>query len=134
MATENIRQLVTRESGANVMNKRFVTEAAAGIVNRTSVAGGRVDGVCATVSYGFTGTPIPTGDEAPVAKSGDVIMEAGAPLADGTVVMSGADGRPIPFVAGGGALSAGRIVNGGAALAIGDDCTVELFATPQATV
>lgn len=127
MATENILQIVSRQAGTNVTNARFVAEAAGGIVNRTSVIGQRADGVVAMVSTGAIGTTIAAGDEVPVATAGDVIMEAGAAVADGAEVMSDASGRAITFAVAANQYAAGKVVNGSSASAAGQQLSVKLY-------
>ncbi len=134
MATENIKQLVTRQAGTNVTNKRFIKEAAGGIVNRCDTQGERVDGVCAEPSIPLNGASqaIAAGEEASVCKGGDVIVESGAAVADGARVMTDNVGRAITFAAGGGQLAVGRVVNGSSSNAAGQDLTIELLLEPQA--
>lgn len=127
MATENIGQIVTREAGTDVTNKRFVDEIAGGKVNRASTQGQKVNGIVAMVSTGFTGTTIATGHPAPVAKSGDIIVESGAAVADDTEVMTDAAGRAIPFVAAANTYAVGKVVNGTSASAAGEDLTITLY-------
>jgi hypothetical protein len=134
MATENIKQLVSRQAGTNVTNKRFVKEAVGGVVNRCDTQGERVDGVCAepSIPVNAASQAIAAGEEASIAKGGDVIVEAGAAVADGARVMTDNVGRAITFAAGGGALAVGRVVNGSSAAAAGQDLTIEMILEPQA--
>ncbi len=132
MATENNLQILSKQAGTNVTNKRFVVEVAGGIVNRAG-AGVATDGVIAMVSTGTTGTTIAAGDEAPVSQPGSTtIVEAGAAVADRARVMSDASGRAITFAAGGGAVAVGEVVNGSSAAAAGDDLSVKLYPKSQA--
>lgn len=132
MATENPIQIVSKQAGTNVTNKRLVTEVAGGIVNRTTAATDVPAGVVAMESTGATGTTITAGDEVPVCTSGTVIGESGAAVADRARVMSDASGRFITFAAGGGALAVGEVVNGSSASAAGQDLSIKLYPTPTA--
>jgi hypothetical protein len=133
MATENILQTVSRQAGTSVTNKRFLVEAAGGIVNLCTASTQAVAGVCAMVSTGTTGTTIAAGDEVPMAILGStVIVESGDVVADNARVMSDATGRAITFAAGGGAIALGRVVNGSSASAAGQNLSIQLFAVPQA--
>lgn len=129
MATENIAQIVTREAGTDVTNKRFVVEIADGKVNRASTQGQKVHGIVAMVSTGFTGTAIASGDPAPVAKSGDIIVESGAAVSDNVEVMTDNVGRAIPFVAAANTYAVGKVVRGTSASAAGEDLTITLYPT-----
>jgi hypothetical protein len=133
MATENILKIVSRIAGTNVTNKRFVKEAAGGVVDRTTANTDVVAGVVAMVSTGTTGTTIAAGDEVPMAIPGsNVIVESGDAVADRARVMSDASGRAITFAAGAGALAVGEVVGGSSASAAGQDLSVKLYAQPQA--
>jgi hypothetical protein len=134
MATENPGQIVSRQAGTNVTNHRFVKEAAGGIVNRCDTQGERVDGVIVdnAIPYNASSQAITAGEEAPVCKGGDIIVEAGAAVADAARVMTDNVGRAITFAAGGGALAVGRVVNGTSAGAAGDLITIRLQLEPQA--
>jgi hypothetical protein len=134
MPTENPGRIVSRQAGTNVTNFRFVKEAAGGIVNRCDTQGERVDGVIAdkSIAVNASSQAITAGEEAPVCKSGDVIVEAGAAVADAARVMTDTAGRAITFAAGGGALAVGRVVNGTSAANAGDLITIQLLLEPQA--
>jgi len=127
MATENILELVSREAGSGIVNKRFVTEVAGGKVNIVLLSATQSHGVVAMRSYGKTGATIAAGDECPVAKDGDVIVESGAAVADGAEVMADTTGRAITFAAGVGAIATGKVVNGSSASAAGQDLSVRLY-------
>lgn len=129
MATENILELVSREAGANVTNKRFVKEIAGGKVDRTSVQGERPNGVIADRSRPINATDqsITAGNPAPVAKKGTVIVESGAAVADGAEVMTDTVGRAITFAVLVGQFAAGRVVNGSSSTAAGQDLSIELY-------
>lgn len=134
MPTENPRGLVSRIANTNVTNMRFVKEAAGGKVNRCDTQGERVDGVACqpSIPYNAASQAITSGEEVSVAKTGDIIVEAGAAVADAARIMTDNVGRAITFAAGGGALCVGRVVNGTSAGAAGDLLTVELLNEPQA--
>ena len=132
MATENPLQIVSRIAGTDVTNKRFVKEAAGGIVSRTTANTEAAAGVVAMVSTGTTGTTISAGDEVPVCTAGNVIVESGAAVADRARVMSDSAGRAVTFAAGSGALALGEVVGGSSASAAGQDLSVKLYAQPQA--
>jgi hypothetical protein len=134
MATENPGQIVSRQAGTNVTNHRFVKEAAAGVVNRCDTQGERVDGIVSdnAIPVNASSQAITAGEEAPVAKGGDIIVEAGAAVADAARVMTDNAGRAITFAAGGGALAVGRVVNGTSAAQAGDLITIRLLLEAQA--
>jgi hypothetical protein len=134
MATENPGQIVSRQAGTNVTNHRFVKEAAGGVVNRCDTQGERVDGIVSdsAIPVNASSQAITAGEEAPVAKGGDIIVEAGAAVADAARVMTDNAGRAITFAAGGGALAVGRVVNGTSAGAAGDLITIRLLLEAQA--
>lgn len=137
MATENPGRLVSRQAGTNVTNKRFVKEAAGGIVDRCTVQGERVDGVCVMTDFPLNAASqaVAAGEEAGVApmnSGGVAIVEAGAAVADAARVMTDNVGRAITFAAGGGAIAVGRVVNGSSAAAAGDELSIELLSEPQA--
>jgi hypothetical protein len=121
IATENPRQIVTREAGANVTKRRFVVEIAGGKVDRCSVEGEVANGVAAATAT--------AGDEVGVKRGGTVIMEAGAAIADNAEVMTDNVGRPITAV-GAGKYKLGKITNGNYPGAAGDLCSVELYEVP----
>jgi hypothetical protein len=137
--SENIARIITRQAGTTVTNHRFVKEAAGGIVNGCNTQGEAVYGVIAdlaiadnaTGTQGSSSQVITAGDEAPVATNGDVEMEAGAAVADTNEVMTDNVARAILFVAGGGALAVGKVVNGSSAAAAGQIITVRLYASAQ---
>ena len=136
MATENPGRVVSREAGANIVNKRFVNEVAGGKVDRCAIEGEQVDGVVAMISYGKTGSTIAAGDECPVCKDGDCIVESGALVLDNAIVMTDTVGRAITWD--GTSFVAGRVVNGSSAGAAGEDLTIELaqpgqYTTPDLT-
>jgi hypothetical protein len=126
--------MVSRQAGTNVTNMRFVKEAAGGIVNRCDTQGERADGVCydPSIPSNATTQTLTAGEEAGVAKTGDIIVEAGAAVADGARVMTDNVGRAITFAAGGGAICLGRVVNGSSAAAAGDPLSIEFAPEPQA--
>lgn len=130
MSTENISRIVTRQAGTNVTNRRFIKEAAGGIVNRCDTQGESVKGVIAAryIPENAASQAIAAGDEAPVATGGDVEIEAGAAIADNAEVMTDNVGRPITFAAGGGALAVGKVVNGSSAAQAGNLLTIRLYA------
>lgn len=129
MATENILELVSREAGANVTNKRFVKEVAGGKVDRTSVQGERPNGVIAdrTRPLNASDQSITAGNPAPVAKKGTVIVEAGGVVADGAEVMTDTVGRAITFAVAAGQYAGGRAVNGSSSAAAGEHLSIELY-------
>lgn len=130
MATENPQLPVTKIADATVTNKRFVKNATGGEVTPCG-AGESASGVVAMISTGFTGTTIAAGLPVPVAMSGIVIVEAGAAVVDGAIVMSDADGKAITFVDDNSNVALGEVVNGSSAGAAGEDLSIELYARAQ---
>ena len=132
MATENVGAIVSKVAETNVTNMRFVKVGTkSDMVSRTTVNTERSCGVVAMISAGFKGTVIAPGDAVPVCESGTVIMEAGGAIADGAEVMSDGSGRPVTFVAGGGALALGVATNGATAGAAGDEIAIRLYALSE---
>jgi hypothetical protein len=133
---ENIKRIVTRTAGTNVTNMRFLVEVPGAdpllgaVVNRAG-AGVPPDGVCAMVSYGFLGTTIDAGDEVPFATDGDILMEAGGVIPEGSEVMSDSVGRAVLFVPDGVSVSAGKLTNGTSAGAAGDIVCVTFYKKAQ---
>jgi hypothetical protein len=129
MATENILELLSREAGANVTNKRFHKEVAGGKVDRCSVQGERPNGVIADRSRPLNASDqaIAAGNEAPLAKKGTVIVESGGTVADGAEVMTDTVGRAITFAVAAGQYAAGKVVNGSSSSAAGQDLSIELY-------
>lgn len=119
MPTFNYETPITVTAGTNVTNFRFAVRAAADKVNRVAAAGAAADGIVVDVNAPLAQV-FPAGEPAPLCTGGQgVPIEAGDAIADDAEVMSDADGRAIPFVAGGGALALGRITNGLGAAAAG---------------
>lgn len=129
MPTENPGRTVSRIAGLNVTNMRFVKEVADGKVDRTSVQGERAHGVVAAqyIPINAASQTIAAGDEAPIATSGDVIMEAGAAIVDGAEVMTDTVGRAITFAVAAGQYAMGKLINDTSAGAAGDKVTVRLY-------
>lgn len=124
--TFNAHDTINAESSAaTVMNNRFVTRIAGGLVART-LASAAADGVVldrqAAIAAAFN-----AGEAVPVCPGGVIPVEAGAAVADFAEVMSDATGRAITFVAGGGALALGRVTNGSSAGAAGDLLAVSFY-------
>src|SRR5688572_25343908 len=127
MATENPLQIVSKEAGSIVYNKRGLVETGSNIIVAVTAAGVSIDGVCAMVSSGVTGTTIPIGGAVPVCKSGTVIGESGADVASNEEVMVDSVGRFVPSDAN----SAVGINRGPAVTGAGKDLSIELYAKAQ---
>lgn len=138
MATCNPDMPVSRIAGRDVINKRFVTEETGGEVLMVGTEGAAAQGVVQSQSIPTNGSltqrTIVDGDPVPVCKGGDPLVESGALVSDGDVVMSDNVGRAITYVAGAGNYALGRVINGTSAGAAGEDLCIELFAEPQLTL
>jgi hypothetical protein len=121
MRTENMnkeRQLSRQASGA-ILKDRLCVDVAGGKVAQNAVAGARCqsvaryaadDGRAASQQYGPS----------------DVIVEAGAAIADNVEFMSDATGRAV-LAAGAGNWVLGRVTNGSSASAAGQKITGEFY-------
>jgi hypothetical protein len=133
MATENPLQIVSREAGTNVTNKRCVVEAGINIVNRASTEGQRIDGVVAYKSLPLNAATqtITSGDPAPICKSGTVIVESGGDVAANAEVMTDSVGRAITHDATAPTKFSFGVNRGKAVVGAGKDLSIELWAHAQ---
>ena len=122
IATENPLQVVTREAGTDVTNRRFVKEATTGIVSRCSVTG--------ETAVGVANADAVAGDEVGVKRGGDIIVEAGALISAGAEVMTDTTGRPVTWTDGSGYFKLGVLTNNSSAGAAGDLVSVQMYFQP----
>lgn len=133
MGTYNPGITKSRTAGVNNTAFRFFKDAAAGTVDRCTVAGERPDGVIAGLPGSATQFTQTAGDEIGVWEDGDVEVESGAAVVDNAEVMTDATGRAITYAAAGTGLTnykAGKVINGTSAAGAGERLAVKLYKPP----